>query len=139
MRRSVLAVAIVLLGIGVGDAIAADWPWSDEQDAVAAAPDSHRVLLENDRVRVLEVVLRPGDREPLHTHRWPSTMMVTESARIRYYNAAGEMVFETPPGQGQTPDEIGANWMGPEGLHAVENIDKRTFRALRVELKEPSG
>ena len=29
-------------------------------DALLAAPASHRVLLENDRVRVLEVVIEPG-------------------------------------------------------------------------------
>jgi hypothetical protein len=37
-------------------------------DAVAAAPGNHRVLLENDRVRVLEVTVNPGEREPLHAH-----------------------------------------------------------------------
>ena len=63
-------------------------------------------------------------------------MMVTESARIRYYNAAGELVFESPPGAGESSGAQDADWMGPEGLHAVENIDDQPFRALRVELKE---
>jgi hypothetical protein len=39
------------------------WPWPRELDALIAAPDSHRLLLENDRVRVLEVVIEPGARE----------------------------------------------------------------------------
>lgn len=115
------------------------WPWGDEHDAVAAAPDSHRVLLENDRVRVLEVIIRPGEREPPHTHRWPSVMTVTEKARIRYYDADGELRFETPPRSGEATAELGADWLRPEGLHSVENIDLRPFRALRVELKEAAG
>jgi hypothetical protein len=32
-----------------------EWPWPRELDALIAAPDSHRLLFENDRVRVLEV------------------------------------------------------------------------------------
>ena len=46
-----------------------EWPWPGELDALLAAPDSHRLLLETDRVRVLEVVIEPGAREPEHTHR----------------------------------------------------------------------
>lgn len=111
------------------------WPWGDELDAVAAAPESHRVLLENDAVRVLEVLIRPGEREPAHTHRWPSVMSVLEPARIRYYGADGELIFETPADRDLSGSPLGADWLGPEGLHSVENIDDRTFRALRVELK----
>ena len=33
------------------------WPWPETMDAVLAAPASHRILLDNDRVRVLEVVI----------------------------------------------------------------------------------
>lgn len=55
-----------------------DWPWTDELDAPIAAPDSHRLLFENDRVRVLEVVIAAGAREPEHTHGWPSVMIVDE-------------------------------------------------------------
>ncbi|OGX87506.1 hypothetical protein [Hymenobacter coccineus] len=40
-------------------AAAAPWPWPDSLDAVVAAPQFHRVLFENDRVRVLEVTVGP--------------------------------------------------------------------------------
>src|SRR5713101_3127574 len=33
--------------------------WPDSLDALAAAPESHRILFENDAVRVLETGLRP--------------------------------------------------------------------------------
>jgi hypothetical protein len=59
------------------------WPWPDTLDAVVAAPRSHRVLFENERTRVLEVMIGPGQRELTHTHRWPSVMMVNRPARIR--------------------------------------------------------
>ena len=36
-----------------------DWP--KELDAVTAAGNTHKILLENDKVRVLEVTLAPGE------------------------------------------------------------------------------
>jgi hypothetical protein len=61
------------------------WPWPPELDALLAAPASHRVLLENSQVRVLDVVIEPGAREPEHTHQAPSVMIIDNPARIRYY------------------------------------------------------
>ena len=45
--------------------------WPASLDAVAAAPGNHRVLLENDRVRVVEITVAPGEREPVHAHCLP--------------------------------------------------------------------
>jgi hypothetical protein len=50
--------------------------WDPTLDAVAAAPRHHRVLFENDRLRVLEVALDPNDEEPVHHHRWPSVFVL---------------------------------------------------------------
>ena len=61
------------------------WPWPETTDALLAAPASHRLLLENDQVRVLDVVIEAGAREPEHTHQAASVMIVDEPARIRYY------------------------------------------------------
>lgn len=44
----------------------------DATDAVAAAPDHHKVVLENDAVRVLEARVPLHSYEPPHTHPWPS-------------------------------------------------------------------
>jgi quercetin dioxygenase-like cupin family protein len=120
-----------------GDAVVnerGEWPWPRELDALIAAPGSHRLRLENDRVRVLEIVIEPGAREPEHTHRWPSVMIVDQPARIRYY-AEGGQTFESPAERtsSRTPK---VTWMDPEGPHAVENIDTTTYHALRIELRQ---
>jgi len=109
------------------------WPWPQTMDALVAAPASHRVLLENDRVRVLEVVIEPRTREPEHTHQAASVMIVDEPARIRYYQGdalqyESQARFESPPG-------VRVRWMEPEGPHSVQNIDERRYHAIRVELK----
>jgi quercetin dioxygenase-like cupin family protein len=43
------------------------WPWPDRMDASLAARASYRVLVDNNRVRVVQVVIEPGTREPEHT------------------------------------------------------------------------
>ena len=50
--------------------------WDPKFDAVAAAPDHHKVIFENDMLRVLEVTLHPNEEEPLHHHRWPSVFVL---------------------------------------------------------------
>jgi quercetin dioxygenase-like cupin family protein len=114
----------------------ASWPWPEEMDAVQAAPGSHKVLIDNDTVRVLEVSIAPAHREPEHTHRRPSVMIVDGPARIRYY-ARGSLEFESPPGPAATGTRT--SWMAPEGPHSVENIDDRPYHAIRVELKDAAG
>ena len=73
------------------------WPWPDTLDAVVAAPGSHRVVFENERTRVLEVMIGTGQREPTHTHRWPSVMLVDRPTSIRSY--AGNKLTYTSPEQ----------------------------------------
>jgi len=107
------------------------WPWPAAMDAVAAAPASHRVVLDNDRVRVLEVVIEPGAREPEHTHQAPSVMIIDEPAPTRYYQG-GTLLSESPaPRPG-----VRVLWLQPEGPHSVENTGQRRYHAIRVELKE---
>jgi len=49
--------------------------WDPAFDAVTAAPKNHKVVFENDRLRVLEVTLESGEEEALHHHRWPSVFV----------------------------------------------------------------
>ena len=49
--------------------------WDPALDAVVAAPKHHKVIFENERLRVLEVTLEPNDEEPVHHHRWPSVFV----------------------------------------------------------------
>src|SRR3954462_8218407 len=62
--------------------------WPPQLDAVIAAAKNHRVLMEDDAVRVLEVTVDPGERENLHHHRWPSIMVVM--IRPNYVNRDAE-------------------------------------------------
>jgi hypothetical protein len=102
-------------------------------DAPLAAPASHRVLLENDRVRVLEVTIGPGAREPEHTHQAPSVMIVDEPTRIRYYS--GGALRSGSPARPGSPPAVRLHWMEPEGPHSVENVDQHRYHAIRIEIR----
>jgi hypothetical protein len=44
----------------------------DPLDAVAAAPKNHKILYEDDHVRILEVTVLPGETENMHHHAFAS-------------------------------------------------------------------
>ena len=111
------------------------WDYPDELDATVAAPNSHRVLLENDQVRVLEVTLEPGAHEPEHTHRWPSVMITDQPVRIRYFTGP-ELTYETPDPMPDGPVPR-TSWLAPEGPHSVHNLDQtKPMHAFRIEFKQ---
>ncbi len=112
------------------------WPYPDSLDALVAAPRFHRVLFENDRVRVLEVTVPPHVREPLHTHRWPSVMYRERYGSGRYYDASGKMVHEFTEVLPAGTSKPRARWQEPEGPHSVENTGEVADRFIRVELKQ---
>ncbi len=108
--------------------------WLDSLDAACAAPDSHKIMFENDRVRVLEVIIPAGHKEPWHTHRRSSLMLIDASAGIRYFYAEDNF-YESP----RKSNESGLpriEWLPPEGIHSVENVDDLPYHAIRIELKD---
>jgi len=109
--------------------------WPDALDAIIAAPQNHKVVLENERVRVLEVTVQPGEREPVHGHKWPSVMYVMAEDLIRDYDREGKLLYDsrTDKARMKTPYTI---WMPPQAPHSVENLSKTPLRLLRVELKQ---
>ncbi|MEM0518222.1 MULTISPECIES: nuclear transport factor 2 family protein [Aequorivita] len=111
----------------------ADWP--AELDAVIAAPKNHKILLENDKVRVLEVTLLPGEKEPLHHHQWPSTLYIISAGDFIDYDSEGNMILDSRkfPEQPTYPLTIFKN---PEAPHQAENLSKtETIKLIRVEMK----
>lgn len=109
--------------------------WDPALDAVAAAAAHHRVLFENDRVRVLEVSLGPGQVEPPHHHRWPGVLCILEGEHLVDHEAVGgTVVLDTREGLGPLP-ALATIWKDPESLHFVANPTDSDIRMLRIELK----
>lgn len=106
-------------------------------DAVAAAPESHRVLFEDDKIRVLRVEIQPGATEPVHEHRWPSIMYFEQPQPITYieYKRAEGRIVEVQridvPALQATQTVRGA----AEGPHAVTNRGNKAVRCFESRAK----
>ena len=96
------------------------------QDAVIVAPEIYRVLLENDRVRVLEVTGEPGIRSPMHSHP-DSVMHAVNDASIVITDDQGDTnAVELP---------AGLTFWSPASSHSVENVGSGMVHFIRIELK----
>ena len=98
------------------------------QDAEKATPKVVKLKLENERVRVLETLSNPGDKEMMHSH--PANIVyVIEGGKLRITTSDGK----TSEVQFKTGDTI---WRQPV-THKAENIGTTRFHAIIVELKQP--
>lgn len=119
-----------------------DWP--DSLDAVVAAPENHKVVFENDKIRILEVTGAPFVLEPLHTHKWPSIMWSANpnfaKAHLVYYNyaydAAKKHYYLKDSVAQQGPPANKGFEIPSEGPHRVRNLSNLDILAYRVEFKK---
>jgi hypothetical protein len=146
MKRSAFAkMAICGLAVGLsscathtspGNSSGQAWPWPEALDAARAASESHKILFENDRVRVFDVTVLPHTREPIHTHRWPSVAYVDRGGAFRDFDLNGNVVFDSRTAKGPPPKLPAAFWDEPLAPHAIENLSDEPVHLIRVELKE---
>src|SRR6185369_4472638 len=96
------------------------------QDVMQVGADTHSVLLENARVRVLAARVEPGGKVPMHSH----------PANVVYFLADAKVRVTTPDGKSVIRDIKGgtANWYEAV-THAVENVGTTEFREVQIELK----
>jgi quercetin dioxygenase-like cupin family protein len=96
------------------------------RDAVTAAPHVYKVALENDRVRVLAVTGRPGDKTEMHSHPAVVAIAMTD----------GKFKFHTPGGQMMEAELKAGECMFFDAVeHATEFVGTKEARAILVELK----
>lgn len=108
------------------------WPWPDSLDALAAAPRHHKLVLENDRVRVLDTHIPAGDVVPVHTHRWPAVYYTISPGDFIRRDGDGKVLLDTrkhprPPGK--------SLWIESLPPHSVENVGESGIHLISVELK----
>jgi quercetin dioxygenase-like cupin family protein len=97
------------------------------QDLIKLSPAGRKVLIDNERVRMIEGTLKPGEKEPMHSH----------PAYIFYALNAFKVKVTLPDGKTAEAEYKGgeAVWREPV-THFGENIGKTEARFLIIELKE---
>ena len=112
-----------------------EWMWPESLDALIAAPDHHKLLMENDRVRVLDTLIVPGDITPVHTHRWPGALYVLSWGDFIRRDGEGNVMADTREGdrQAEPPTVV---WLDALPPHSLENVGTTDIHVISVELKQ---
>lgn len=99
------------------------------QDLAQTAGKNVKVLLDNEKVRVLELQLPPGAKTGMHSH----------GDNVVYFVSGGDSTQTNADGTSKTlhtkPGEV--RWSGPV-THDTQNTGKKAVKALVIELKEPA-
>lgn len=117
----------------------AKWVWPDSLDALRAAPENHKLVYEDNDVRVLAVMLDGKKSEPIHTHKLKSIMWIAKPmvpCRIDNYQKGnnGRLVKSDSLLIKEMPINIG-QLIGPEGPTSITNLGSESGVAYRVEFK----
>jgi quinol monooxygenase YgiN/quercetin dioxygenase-like cupin family protein len=117
LKGKSLALGLILAALP-----AAGWA----QDPLPLYPENYKVLLENDRVRVMDFKLRKGDKESFHAH----------PAHVAYVLTGFKIRFTFPDGRTAIRETRTGDVLFSEAVtHASENIGDADAHGLLIELK----
>ncbi len=99
------------------------------KDPLEVAPNIYKLKFENERVRVMELDIKPGEKIPEHSH--PDHFV--------YILNAGKLRLSYPDGTSKEVEGKAGEvkWI-PAETHATENIGGTELSAVVVELKPAS-
>src|SRR5262249_40269171 len=103
--------------------------WDPGMDGPIGAPENHKVIFENENIRIMSVRVLPGAREPYHSHAKCSVLVFDSPAKVTDYNKAGVATARVLMGA--------ISWLGedvpknipfvgvqpPQALHSIANND----------------
>ena len=115
-----LQTLIVVVALTCAQALSAA-----SEDPVKLSPENYKVLLKNKQVRVLEVMLKPGDKSPMHHHP-DNVIYVIKGGSARFTDEKGKSQVVTL--------KTGEVMYREDQHHEVENVGKTVIRVLNVEL-----
>ena len=119
MERLAVIGAVGALTLGTAVALA--------EDPVKIQPENHKVIFEDEHVRVLDVTFGPGVTLKKHSHP-DHVAYFLEGGKTKHTDEAGKVTeMENKKG--------GARWVAAT-THTVENIGTTTAHAVIIEMKD---
>jgi quercetin dioxygenase-like cupin family protein len=98
----------------------------DKMDPMKTAANVYKQIMENDRVRVLEVIFKPGDVAKMHHHP-DHVVYVLKGGKLKMISMGKASELDLSVGQAVFLNEQD---------HQAENIGKTIIDLLVVELKK---
>ena len=97
------------------------------QDLVKVAPKNCRAMLDNDRVRMIRCVIKPGETLPMHSH----------PVNIVYSLTAGKAKYTFADGKTEERELKAGQAVWSEAIsHSTENTGTTESHAVVVEIKK---
>ena len=101
------------------------------QDPVKVGGGAYKIISENARVRILDVMVAPGQVSAKHSH--PDNLVVTlEPGTIKWTIPDGTSTQSAPD------MKRGSLLFAPGSTHTSENVGKTTVHAIMIEFKQPA-
>ena len=96
-------------------------------DVLKVTKSGYNLLMENEKVRVMEMRLKPGQKSPMHNHPHDHVVYVFEDAKFKLSFPDGNSAeFDLKAGQ--------VLWI-EAGPHETENIGSAEGHNLVIEIK----
>jgi hypothetical protein len=112
-----------------------EWKWPDELDALTAAPQHHKLLFENEFVRVLDTCIPPGEMTAIHTHRYAASLYILSWSDFLRFDDKGNVIFDSRT-LAQAPLPGSAGWTESFAPHALQNVGIQDLHVISVEHKK---
>lgn len=97
------------------------------EDLAQVMPNDVKVIVDNDKVRVLEILHKPGAKEPMHSH----------PAYVAVFLSQTRLKVTTPDGKVVEKDRKAGETLWSEAVtHTVENIGTEDQHVIVVEMKK---
>lgn len=101
----------------------------DDLDCIKVDPSHHKVVFENDQVRVVRWLVPAGDKTLNHSHPTSLNINLTD------YNGR----VTTPDATFEVHAKAGSLSWRQAGIHLVENVGNRAMEGIIVEPKKPAS
>jgi quercetin dioxygenase-like cupin family protein len=124
MNRSRASATCLLAAIA-----ATAWLPAIAQDLATTAGDHAKVVLDNDKVRVIELTMPPGTSTGMHSHKDNVVVFLSGGTATQTMADGTTRQMERKPGT--------VLWSDPV-THDTKNTGKATSHTLVIELKEPA-
>ena len=119
-KLTILIVSVLLMTLGLGFSV---------NKAIAGEEETSikKVLLDNERVRVVENIRHPGTKVPMHSH----------NAYIAYFFGPCKMKFTFPDGKTVVKNIPAGKLVWSDGVtHAAEVLGNTDLHTLHIEFKK---
>jgi hypothetical protein len=107
----------------------------DQLDAVAVAPEHHKVLLETDKIRVLETLLLPGEETAVHTHVWSGLLYIISWSDFVRYDEHRNVMMDSARMKSALISGT-AIPAAPIPPHSLRNVGTENIHVILTEFKE---